>query len=126
MLQLAGPGPVAGRSPEVSRMMRVADSSARSRIMAASVRPAVPGMQASSSTSAYGRPQGEPVPERVHGRRRVADRRRLHLPAAEPLLQDVAVGGVVIDDEHRQVAEQDRRPGVARLRRRAADARTAP
>ena len=41
-------------------MMRVADSSARSRIVAASVRPSVSGMRASSSTSAYGRPQAAP------------------------------------------------------------------
>ena len=41
-------------------MMRVADSSARSRIMAASARPDVPGMQASSSTSANGRPRASP------------------------------------------------------------------
>ena len=38
-------------------MMRVADSSARSRIMAANDRPEVPGMQASSNTRAYGRPE---------------------------------------------------------------------
>ena len=41
----------------------------------------------------------------------------LHLPAAQPLLQDVAVGGVVIDDQHGQVVEQDRRLGGDRLRR---------
>ena len=40
----------------------------------------------------------------------------LHLPIAEPLLQDVAVGGVVVDHEHPQVAEQDRRQGRGRLR----------
>ena len=40
------------------------------------------------------------MPEGVHGRQPVAHRRRLHLPAAQPLLQDVAVGGVVVDDQH--------------------------
>ena len=69
---------------------------------------------------------GGAVPEGVQRRQPVAHRRRLHLPAAQPLLQDVAVGGVVVDDEHRQVVEQDRR-----RRRRSAPAgapagRTAP
>ena len=54
---------------------------------------------------------GSAVPEGIHGRHPVAHRRRLHLPAAQPLLQDVAVGGVVIDHQHRQVVEQDRRLG---------------
>ena len=98
-------------------MMRVADSSARSRIWAARARPSVSGMRASSSTSAYGRPDADGVPEGVHGRQPVAHRRRLHLPAAQPLLQDVAVGGVVVHDEHPQVVEQDRRPGGGLLRR---------
>ena len=97
-------------------MMRVAASSARSRIMAASARPSVSGMRASSSTSAYGRPLAARVPQGVHGRHPVAHRRRLHLPAAQPLLQDVPVGGVVVDDQHRQVVERDRRPGRDRLR----------
>ena len=41
-------------------MMRVADSSARSRILAASARPSMSGMRASSSTSGYGRPWATP------------------------------------------------------------------
>ena len=83
-------------------------------------------MRASSSTSGYGRPQADGVPEGVQGRQPVADRRRLHLPAAQPLLQDVAVGGVVVDDQHRQVAEQDRRPDRRPAPAGAAGARTAP
>ena len=107
-------------------MIRVADSSARLRILAARARPSVSGMRASSRTSANGRPRLTAVPEGVQGRQPVADRRRLHLPAAQPLLEDVAVGGVVVDDQHRQVAEQDRRPGGGRLRRVRLAARTAP
>ena len=56
------------------------------------------------------------VPERVQGRQTVAHRRRLHLPGAEPFLQDVPVGGVVVDDEHMQVVERDRWPGGDQLR----------
>ena len=56
------------------------------------------------------------VPEGVQGRQPVADRRRLHLPAAQPLLEDVPVGGVVVDDQHWQVAERGRRPDRDLLR----------
>jgi hypothetical protein len=52
---------------------------------------------------------GGAVPEGVHGRHAVAGGRRLHLPAAQPLHEDVAVGGVVIDDQYREVAERGRR-----------------
>ena len=96
-------------------MIRMADSAARSRIRAARARPSVSGMRASSSTSGYGRPTTGGVPEGAHGRQAVADRGRVHLPAAEPLLQDVAVGGVVVHHEDPQVPEQDRRQGRGRL-----------
>ena len=66
------------------------------------------------------------VPEGAHGRQAVADRGRVHLPAAEPLLQDVAVGGVVVDHEDPEAPEQDRRPGGEAARWGAAGARTAP
>ena len=68
---------------------------------------------------------GDGVPEGVHGRQPVAHRRRLHLPAAQPLLQDVAVGGVVVHDKHRHVVEQHRRLDGGRLRgvRLASEAR---
>ena len=49
-----------GRSPEVKRTMRLPDSSARCRMIAASARPSMSGMRASSSTSAYGRPRATP------------------------------------------------------------------
>ena len=70
--------------------------------------------------------RGGTMPEGVHGRHPVAHRHRLHLPAAQPLLQDVAVGGVVIDDEHRQVVERGRRPSGDPLRGVRLTARTAP
>ena len=60
---------------------------------------------------------GHAAQEGSHGRRAVAGGRRLHRIAAQPLLQDVAVGGVVIDDQHRQVAQHDRGLGGGRLRR---------
>ncbi len=46
----------------------------------------------------------------------MAPRRRFHLPAAEPFQQDLTIGGVVVDDENRQVVEQDRRWGCDRIR----------
>ena len=69
---------------------------------------------------------GRAVPEGIHRRDAVAHRHRLHLPAAQPLLQDVTVGGVVIDDQHRQVVQQDRWRRSRRLGEDAADARIAP
>ena len=69
---------------------------------------------------------GGAVPEGVHGRQPVAHRRRLHLPAAQPLLQDVPVGGVVIDDQHGQVVERDRRLGGGPAPGGAAVGRSAP
>ena len=42
------------------------------------------------------------VPQSVHGRHAVADGRRLHLLAAQPLLEDAAVYRTVIDNQHGQ------------------------
>jgi hypothetical protein len=44
---------------------------------------------------------GGAMPQGVYGGRCIAYRLRLHLPISQPLLEDVAVGGVVIDDEDR-------------------------
>ena len=98
-------------------MMRVADSSACWRILAARARPSMSGMRPSRSDERVGAALGHAVPEGSHGRRAVAGGRRLHRIAAQPLLQDVPVGGVVIDDQHRQVAQHDRGRGGGRLRR---------
>ena len=48
---------------------------------------------------------GRSVPKGVNGRHSVADRHRLHLPSAEPLLEDVTVRGVIIDDERTNSAQ---------------------
>ena len=60
--------------------------------------------------------QAEGAPEGIQGRQPVAHSHRLHPPRPEPLLQDAAVGGVVVHDEHAQVAELGRWPGGDRLR----------
>jgi len=44
-------------------------------------------------------------------------RTRLHLPAGQPLPEDVAVGGVVVHHEDPQAPEQGRRPGGGLLPR---------
>ena len=59
---------------------------------------------------------GGAVPKGVHGRHAVADCHSLHLPAAQPLLEDAAVGAVIIDDQHRQVVKQHRRSDSNLLR----------
>ena len=107
-------------------MIRVAASSARSRIYGGQGQAVDVGHAGVEQHQRVRPALRNAVPEGVHGRQPVAHRRRFHLPAAQPLLQDAAVGGVVIDDQHRQVAEQDRRPGGDRLRRGAADGRTGP
>ncbi len=55
--------------------MRVAASSARSRIFAESVRPSVSGMCASTSASAYGLRDATPCQSASIGRESVARRR---------------------------------------------------
>src|SRR5262249_56098405 len=52
-----------------------------------------------------------------HGRQTVAGGRRLHRIAAQPLLQDVPVGGVVVHDQHGHAAQHGRGRGGGRLRR---------
>ena len=114
-------------SPEVSRMMRVADSSARSPDHGGQRQAGRIGHAGVEQHQRVRPARGDAVPEGIHGRRPVAHRGRLHLPAAQPLLQDVAVGGVVIDDEHRAGSRSTgRRSSGDRLRGGAAAARTAP
>ena len=62
---LANSGRSPSRSRDVSRMMRVAASSALSRIMAATVRPSASGMRASSSTQLVRPAVGGAVPQGV-------------------------------------------------------------
>jgi hypothetical protein len=50
---------------------------------------------------------GSAVPPGVHGCHPVTHRHRVHLPTAQPLRQDVPVGGIVIDHQHGQVVERD-------------------
>ena len=66
------------------------------------------------------------VPESVHGRHAVAGGRRLHLVAAQPLLEDAAVGRIVIDDQHRQPAERKWRHGGESIRRGLPDGGSGP
>ena len=95
----------------------MADSSARCRIWAASARPSVSGMRASSSTSAYGRPQAVPCQR--------ASMAATPSPTATGFICQprshssrmwrlVALSSTI---EHRQVVEQDRRPRSDLLRR---------
>ncbi len=55
------------------------------------------------------------VPDGIEGRKPVAPRYRCHVPAAQPLFEDLTVGGIIIDDEHWQVVEQVGQPGCDRL-----------
>jgi len=66
-------------------------------------RPSASGMRASRSTRAYGRPLAARCHRAVHGRPSPsATAVGLSFPAAQPLLQDVPVGGIVIDHQYRQ------------------------
>ena len=97
-------------------MIRVADSAGLADL-AARARPSVPGIRASSSTSANGRPRPRPYQSASRASRPSRDRRRLGLPAAQPLLEDLAVGRVVVDDEDAQAVQVDRRPPAGAARR---------
>ena len=107
-------------------MMRVAASSALSRIMAATARPSDVGHAGVQQHQRVRPAVGGAVPQGVHGRHPVTHRRGLHLPAAQPLRQDVPVGGIVIDHQHGQVVERDRRLSRDRLRGVRLPAEAAP
>ena len=92
-------------------------SSGRAAIRSATPKPSRSGMLASSSTS----DERIAVLRRRRAARRAplaaaVDRRRLHLPARQLLVEDPAVDRVVVDDQHRQVGEQ--RLGARRVRQR--------
>ena len=61
--------------------------------------------------------RGHRRPQRVQGLETVGDRQRLRVPAPQPLLEDLAVGRVVVDDEDAQAVQVDQRPLVGAARR---------
>jgi hypothetical protein len=75
----------------------------------ATARPSVPGMRASSSTSANGRPEDTADHRALRALRPSATASRLGVPAPQPLLEDLAVGRVVVDDQDAQAVQVDPR-----------------
>ncbi len=102
-----------GRSPEVSMTMAVSAVSGSRRIRSAKVNPSISGMWASLSTNRKGIPArrgfAHPLDPLAPGCRR-GD----HSPTRKHFLENVAIGGVVVDSQHPQGREskQDRHGGL--------------
>ena len=94
----------AGAPAEVSTISITPAIRGSALIARASVKPSMSGISASVITRSNGLPRHRPPRAARRARPpRSSTADALHLPAREHLLEDLPVGGVVVDDEHAQV-----------------------